>query len=79
VNELKVYEKPQVTLMEERAKELYMNAIQQVTSLIGENEAEKVVIARALKLSFDREHTSSTVLHHVTLEQHLAILPLLTD
>ena len=69
VRELNVHVKPVVTKMEERNKELYMEAVEEVTKLIRKGQADKVVIARSLKLSFDRTVTSSSALAHVSNEQ----------
>jgi menaquinone-specific isochorismate synthase len=69
VKELKPYAKPVLTDTDERYKELYLDAISQVTKLIHAGEAQKVVIARSLALSFAEEVSSPTAMYHVSKEQ----------
>ena len=54
---------------EEPFKEEYLKSIDQVTSLIKANEAQKVVIARSLALQFEEAITSPQILSHVVHEQ----------
>ena len=69
VKELKTYAKPVMTSYEEPHKEAYLASIEQVTSLIKNNEAQKVVIARSLALQFEQQITSPQILSHVVHEQ----------
>lgn len=69
VKELKPYAKPVVTNLEERFKELYLDAVSHVTKLIHEGEAQKVVIARSLALTFAEEVSSPSAMYHVSKEQ----------
>lgn len=69
VKEVKMYEKPIMTSYHELYKKDYLNSISQVTGLIKEKRAEKVVIARALEMSFSDSLTSPQVLSHVINEQ----------
>lgn len=69
VKEVKMYEKPAMTNYLELYKEDYLKSINAVTSLIKQNKAEKVVIARALEMAFNDTLTSPQVLSHVINEQ----------
>lgn len=69
VKEVKTYEKPNMAHYEELHKEKYLQTISKVTSLINANEADKVVIARSLKLQFEDTLTSPQVLSQVFNEQ----------
>lgn len=69
VKEVKTYAKPIMTNYEERYKEQYLQSIHRVTSLIRAKEAEKVVIARSLKLQFKQHFTSPLALSHIVHEQ----------
>lgn len=69
VKELKPYAKPVLTNMNERFKELYLDAVSHVTKLIHSGEAQKVVIARSLALSFAEEVSSPSAMYHVSKEQ----------
>ena len=69
VKELKTYNKPTMTSYEEPHKKEYLQSIDQVTSLIKANEAQKVVIARSLALQFKEAITSPQILSHVVHEQ----------
>ncbi|MEO4051825.1 isochorismate synthase [Solibacillus sp. CAU 1738] len=69
VKEVKTYEKPNMTSYEEPHKEAYLQSIDEVTSLIKANEAQKVVIARSLALQFGQTVTSPQILSHVVHEQ----------
>ncbi|WP_019414907.1 isochorismate synthase MenF [Paenisporosarcina sp. TG20] len=69
VKELKTYAKPHISTMEERFKELYMDAVSHVTKLIHTGEAQKVVIARSLALTFTEKVSSPSAIYHVSKEQ----------
>ncbi|RHW33279.1 isochorismate synthase [Lysinibacillus yapensis] len=69
VKELKTYEKPRMTSYDELYKEEYLQTISRVTGLIQANEAEKVVIARTLKMKFEDTLTSPQALSHAINEQ----------
>lgn len=69
VKELKTYTKPAMTCYAEPHKEAYLKSIDQVTSLIKANEAQKVVIARSLALQFEEAISSPQILSHVVHEQ----------
>ena len=69
VKEVKTYAKPFMTSYEEPHKEAYLQSIDQVTSLIKANEAQKVVIARSLALKFEEAITAPQILSHVVQEQ----------
>ena len=69
VSELASYEKPHVIERQEIKKEQYMASIQKVTELIKAGQAEKVVIARAMKLKFEQHLPSSSALYQVSKEQ----------
>ncbi|WP_397539732.1 isochorismate synthase MenF [Rummeliibacillus pycnus] len=69
VKALKTYAKPQVKSSFEPYKEEYLESIKQVTSLIRQKEADKVVIARSLALQFEESVSSPNVLSQIILEQ----------
>lgn len=69
VKELKTYSKPEMTSYEEPYKEAYLASIGKVTSLIKNQQAQKVVIARSLALQFKEAVTSPQILSHVVHEQ----------
>lgn len=69
VKEVKTYAKPTMTSYEEPHKEAYLQSIDQVTSLIKEDAAQKVVIARSLALAFEQDITAPQILSHVVHEQ----------
>lgn len=69
VEEFNILEKPIVTSIEEIAKDKYIQAVKDVTKKIKNGEAEKVVIARSVKLNFDKEVPAVTALHHISNEQ----------
>lgn len=69
VNEFEPSMKPKVTSIEEIAKENYMKAVEEVTNQIRHGEAEKVVIARTVKMNFEEEVSSVAALHHISSEQ----------
>ena len=52
VNEFDLISKPKVVSIEEREKDQYMDAVAGVTDEIKNGDAEKVVIARSVKLNF---------------------------
>lgn len=69
VKELNTYAKPLIITMEERYKELYLDAVSHVTKLIHTGEAQKVVIARSLALTFAGNVSSPSAIYHVSKEQ----------
>ena len=69
VKEVKTYGKPVITGFTEPHKEAYLKSIEQVTSLIKNHEAEKVVIARSLALDMEQSVTAPQILSHVSNEQ----------
>ncbi|WP_153730927.1 isochorismate synthase [Sporosarcina obsidiansis] len=69
VEEFRVSRKPSIATQTEVATDRYMNAVEQVTSQIKEQIAEKVVIARKIKLTFEEEFQKATALHAITNEQ----------
>lgn len=69
VKELKTYEKPIMTNYEELYKEQYLDSIQNVTNLIKERKAEKVVMARSLLLNFQESVSAPQVLSQIINEQ----------
>ncbi|TSI03028.1 isochorismate synthase MenF [Lysinibacillus sp. BW-2-10] len=69
VRELKNYEKPVMTKYDEVNKEKYLQSIDTVTSLIKDNWAQKVVIARSLEMQFAQSVSSPQVLSQVMNEQ----------
>lgn len=66
---LKPYVKPTVTSTEEPYKEAYLQSITQVTNKIKEKQADKVVIARSLALTFEEDVNTSNVLAQLSDEQ----------
>lgn len=69
VSEPLVYKKPEVVGREELKKESYLSSIDKVTSLIKAQQAEKVVIARVLRLDFNERLSASSALYQVSKEQ----------
>ncbi|RUL56562.1 isochorismate synthase [Lysinibacillus antri] len=69
VRELKNYEKPVMTKYDEVNKDKYLQSIDTVTSLIKDNWAQKVVIARSLEMQFAQSVSSPQVLSQVMNEQ----------
>ena len=69
VKALKTYSKPIVKSSFEPYKEEYLESIKQVTTLIRQKEADKVVIARSLALQFEEAVSSPNVLSQIILEQ----------
>ena len=69
VEEFALLTKPKVVSIEELAKEHYMETVADVTKKINNGEAEKVVIARSVKLNFADEVPAVTALHHISNEQ----------
>lgn len=74
VKELKTYKKPTIKNDEERFKEDYLQSIEQVTNLIKQGDAEKVVVSRSLQLEFEQEVSSPQVLAQIMNEQHESYL-----
>ena len=69
VNEFQPSVKPTVDSLVEIAKERYVAAVEDVTKQIKNGDADKVVIARSVKLNFDEEVSSVAALHHISNEQ----------
>lgn len=69
VKEVRTYDKPQVVQVTEPGKEQYLQSIHDVTERIKQQEAQKVVIARSLAITFDEKPTSTQVLSHVKQQQ----------
>jgi menaquinone-specific isochorismate synthase len=63
------YEKPLAVERTEIKKEQYLDSINKVTALIKAEQAEKVVIARSLRLDFDQPLSASSALYQVSEEQ----------
>ncbi|MFD1030317.1 isochorismate synthase [Metaplanococcus flavidus] len=69
VSEPIAYKKPVVTGREELKKTSYLSSIEKVTSIIKAKQADKVVIARVLRLDFDKPLSHSSALYQVSKEQ----------
>lgn len=69
VNEFIPHVKPKVLSIEEREKELYLAAVAAVTAQIRNNNADKVVIARSVKLHFEDNVQAVSALQHLSNEQ----------
>lgn len=69
VNEFQPSVKPTVDSLVEIAKERYVAAVEDVTKQIKNGNADKVVIARSVKMNFDEEVSSVAALHHISNEQ----------
>ncbi len=69
VKEVKTYSKPEITSYFEPYKEPYLASIEQVTALIKQKKADKVVIARSLALQFKEQVSSPQVLSQIIHEQ----------
>ncbi|WP_144513989.1 isochorismate synthase MenF [Bacillus sp. FJAT-22090] len=69
VKELHVHEKPALVEREDRLKEQYLFAVEDVTKRIREDEVNKVVIARSLKLTFNEAFSPATAIYHASMEQ----------
>lgn len=69
VKEVKTYAKPTIMHFSEPHKETYLQAVDKVTSLIRQRQAQKVVIARSFALRFDDDIASPVVLSHIINEQ----------
>ncbi|WP_391116568.1 isochorismate synthase MenF [Psychrobacillus sp. L3] len=69
VKELKNHAKSKLVAREDRLKEAYLQAVEDVTKRIRENEVKKVVIGRSLKLTFDEVFSSASVLYNTSIEQ----------
>lgn len=69
VDEFTLQGKPAIVSQTELATDRYMEAVENVTSQIKAQVAEKVVIARKIKLSFEEEFQKATALHAITNEQ----------
>ncbi|TWT12523.1 isochorismate synthase MenF [Planomicrobium sp. CPCC 101079] len=69
VSELATYTKPIVVERQELKKEQYMDSIEKVTAIIKAKQAEKVVIARTLKLKYKESLSPASALYQVSKEQ----------
>lgn len=69
VSELKRYGKPVAVKLTEIKKERYLESIGKVTEIIKAKQAEKVVIARALKLQYDKPLSPAAALYQISEEQ----------
>lgn len=69
VKELKVHARPNLIDREDRLKNEYLQAVEDVTSRIRNREVKKVVIGRSLKLRFDSVFSSSTAIYNASMEQ----------
>ncbi|MGG2056158.1 isochorismate synthase [Lysinibacillus pakistanensis] len=69
VKEVKTYSKPEITSYYEPYKDPYLASIDQVTALIKQKKADKVVIARSLALQFKEQVSSPQVLSQIIHEQ----------
>ncbi|MBE1555466.1 isochorismate synthase [Sporosarcina limicola] len=69
VEEFDVLSKPEVIWVEEVEKAQYMHAVADVTKKINNGEAEKVVIARSVKLNFEQKVPAVIALQHISNEQ----------
>lgn len=69
VNEWKAFTKPDILSIEERKKQDYLDAVSSVTGLIRDGLADKVVIARSLKLTFAERFNPSAALRSISMEQ----------
>jgi menaquinone-specific isochorismate synthase len=69
VEESALLTKPKVVSIEEISKERYIDTVADVTKKINNGDAEKVVIARSLKLNFTDDVSAVTALHHISNEQ----------
>lgn len=69
VSEVDKYDKPNVIERTELRKEEYLESIQRVTDIIKAKEVEKVVIARTVKLGFEKKLSPTSALYQVANEQ----------
>jgi len=69
VNEFEPSVKPTVDSLVEIAKPQYVEAVENVTTQIKNGDADKVVIARSVKMKFKEEVSSVAALHHISNEQ----------
>lgn len=69
VKELMVHSKPHLIQKEDRLKKEYLQAVENVTRQIRNNEVNKVVIGRSLKLTFAHTFSSSTAIYNASVEQ----------
>lgn len=69
VKELQVHAKPSLVKREDRLKDEYLYAVEDVTKRIREDEVNKVVIARSLKLTFKEPFSPATAIYHAAMEQ----------
>ncbi|MFJ7827162.1 isochorismate synthase MenF [Psychrobacillus sp. NPDC096623] len=69
VKELKQHAKPTLIKREDRLKEEYLQAVEDVTKRIRKDEVQKVVIARSLKLTFNDHFSPATAIYNASMEQ----------
>ncbi|WP_313894469.1 isochorismate synthase [Psychrobacillus sp.] len=69
VKELNVHARPNLIAREDRLKKEYLDAVEDVTNRIRQDEVKKVVIARSLKLKFDHSFSPSTAIYNASMEQ----------
>lgn len=74
VNGVSSFTKPTIVSTVERHKEAYLQSIENVTTRIKQQEADKVVIARSLALTFEQPITSDALLAQITNEQQESYL-----
>lgn len=69
VEEVTLKGRPKLAGQSELATDRYMEAVEKVTGQIKEQAAEKVVIARKIKLTFEDEFHKAAALHAISNEQ----------
>lgn len=69
VEEFEQYAKPKIQSLTEIQTAQYMQAVKNATQRIREGEAEKVVIARPVKLDFTEPVPAGNALHNISNEQ----------
>ena len=69
VKELKIHAKPTLIKREDRMKDEYLHAVENVTKRIRKDEVQKVVIARSLKLTFNDSFSPATAIYNASMEQ----------
>ena len=66
---MRIHAKPSLIKREDRLKDEYLHAVEDVTKRIGEDEVQKVVIARSLKLTFNDTFSPATAIYNASMEQ----------
>lgn len=69
VSEMKPSVKPDIISIEERKKQDYLDAVSNVTKIIRNGAADKVVIARSLKVQFKEKFSQPTALRSISNDQ----------